>query len=122
MSKQLEPTKVSDALRSRMEHRPPRERMRAVVLLQPRSTGAGQRRRLSREERRKLAEAHIEWFTARLPEIDRILNETGGRRLAERPDALGSLPVETNPDGILALSASDAVKAILEDQPVQLVS
>ena len=56
-----------------------------------------------------------------MPEIDRILGETGGMRLAEHPDALGSLPVETNPDGILALSASDAVKAILEDQPVQLV-
>jgi hypothetical protein len=40
-----------------------------------------------------------------LPEIDRIVGETGGRRLAEHPDTLGSLPIETNPDGILALSA-----------------
>jgi hypothetical protein len=46
----------------------------------------------------------------------------GAKRLAEHPDALGSLPVETSPDEILALSASDAVKAIHEDQPVQLVS
>jgi hypothetical protein len=122
MATQSEHTKVSDALRSRMEHRPPRERMRAVVLLQPQTTGTGQSRRLSGETRRKLAEAHRQWFATRLPEIDRILNETGGKRLAEHPDALGSLPVETNLDGIRALSASDAVKAILEDQAVQLVS
>ena len=122
MTKQFEEEKVSDALRSRMEHRPPRERMQAIVLLQPRTTETGQSRRLSGDARRKLAETHRQWFAARLPEIDRILNETGGKRLAEHPDALGSLPVETNPDGILALSASDAVKAILEDQPVQLVS
>ena len=94
--------------------------MRAIVLLQPRTTGTGQSRRLSGEVRRKLAESHRQWFATRLPEIDRILDETGGKRLAEYPDTLGSLPVETNPDGILALSASDAVKAILEDQPVQL--
>ncbi|MCL4201893.1 MAG: hypothetical protein KJ000_05320 [Pirellulaceae bacterium] len=122
MTKRCEEEKVSDALRSRMEHRPPRERMRAIVLLQPQVSGTGQRRRLSGEDRRNLAEAHRQWFATRMPEIDRILGETGGTRLADQPDALGSLPVETNPDGIMALSASDAVKAILEDQPVQLVS
>jgi hypothetical protein len=115
-------TKVSEALRSRLEQRKPRDRVRAIVLLQRQSTGAGRARRLSREDRRRLTEEHRQAFAAWLPEIDRILSETGGRRLAEQPDSLGSLLVETSPEGVLALSASEAVKAILEDQPVKLVS
>ena len=114
-------TKVSDTLRSRLEARDPMDRVRAIVLLELAGTRTGRQRRLSGEDRRRLAEEHRQAFASWLPEIDRILSETGGKRLAEHPDAVGSLLVETCPAGIVALSQSEAVKAILEDQPVKLV-
>jgi hypothetical protein len=57
-----------------------------------------------------------------LAEIDRPLTHFGGKRLALGVNALGSVPVESTPDGITALASLDSVKAILEDQPISLLS
>ena len=54
--------------------------------------------------------------------ISGVLELHGGRCLADAPDALGAVPVETTVAGIKALAASKHVKAILEDQPVSLPS
>jgi hypothetical protein len=45
-----------------------------------------------------------------------LLMRIGGHWLADEPDALGSIGVETTPAGLLALADSEYVKAILEDQ------
>ena len=55
-----------------------------------------------------------------LTDIDAILKRHDGRRLARRPNALGSVPVETTAAGIKALASSRWVQAILEDQPISL--
>jgi hypothetical protein len=55
---------------------------------------------------------------AALPDIDRILEVYGGKRLSEDVDALGSLTVETTAEGVRALADSEHVKAVLEDQPI----
>jgi len=59
--------------------------------------------------------------SAALGEIDEILKRFNGRRLSEQPSALGTLAVETTVAGISALTESDHVKAILDDQPIALV-
>ena len=56
-----------------------------------------------------------------LPNIDGILERFDGKRLAN-VDTLGCVPIETTVAGIKALAASDHVKAILEDQPISLLS
>ncbi len=56
-----------------------------------------------------------------LRDIDRILAEHGGVRLAAGPNALGTLPVETTAQGVTALAASRWIRAIVEDQPVSRV-
>jgi hypothetical protein len=55
-----------------------------------------------------------------MTDIDSILKRHDGRRLARRPNALGSMPVETTAAGIKALASSRWVQAILEDQPIKL--
>ena len=55
-------------------------------------------------------------------EISEILETFGGRRLQGGLDTLGSLALETTPAGIKALAERPDVKAILEDQPVSLIS
>ena len=55
-----------------------------------------------------------------MDDIDEILKKHDGRRLARRPDALGSLPVETTAAGIRALARSRWVQAVFEDQPIHL--
>jgi hypothetical protein len=57
---------------------------------------------------------------AAIKDIDNILSQVDGERLAE-PNALGTVPVEAPPSGILALAASDSVAAVLEDQAISLV-
>lgn len=54
-----------------------------------------------------------------LTEIDRILDQYGGRRLA-KVSALGTVPVQVKPAGVSALAKSKFVKAVLHDQPVTL--
>ena len=51
-----------------------------------------------------------------LPDIDRILKRHQGKRLKSEIDALSAVPVITTPAGIDALTASEHVKAIFEDQ------
>ena len=70
----------------------------------------------TRAERQELAQAVRALTESALPEIDLILAPTAGKRLSDRPNALGAIPVETTPEGIHALAASSRVKTILEDQ------
>jgi sorbitol-specific phosphotransferase system component IIA len=80
---------------------------------------AGERR--SRDERAAVIAQMRSRASQALKEIDAILARFDGRRLSEAPSALGTIAVESTPAGIAALSESDRVKAILQDQPVSRV-
>ncbi len=111
------PSKISTGFAARLERLKPGQRVRAIVLLRVSDGRARGRRQSEAERHAAVGEVHKEAASA-LPEIDRILANTQGRRLAGQPDALGAVPVETTADGIRALASSDLVQAILEDQPI----
>jgi hypothetical protein len=110
--------KISREFRVRLGRLKPRDKVRAIVMLRAEDHGAPRARRPSRAERQARAEL-ISWSAeAALPEIDQILERFDGHRLAEHPNALGAVPVETTADGVIALARADCVKTILEDQTV----
>ena len=51
-------------------------------------------------------------------EVDGVLGRFDGKRLGDGVTALGTVLVEATPAGILALSESQHVDAVLEDQPL----
>ncbi len=115
--------KISREFATRLEHLSPRDKVRAVVLLNtPNGANKTATRRLSRAERKAAAEARRKSAEHALPDIDKIIQEFGGQRLEPRPSALGSVHVETTPAGVKALAASKHVKAVLEDQRVSLTT
>jgi hypothetical protein len=103
--------KLSPPFKARLSRLGDKAKVRAIVLLRTDAVPPG----AAREEavRAVRQSAH-----RRLVDIDAILERYGGRRLAEAPDALGSVPVEATAQGILALAASEQVRAVLEDQAV----
>ena len=114
--------KISSAFSARLARLTPSERLRAVVLLRkPEPGGKSSGVRRSREERQTAISIMRSSASAALGEIDEILKRFNGRRLSEQPSALGTLAVETTVAGISALTESDHVKAILDDQPIALV-
>jgi len=90
------------------------------VLLRTSGTGSRTSARQNRDDRKAAVQAARESAERALTAIDGILKEYEGRRLARRPNALGSMPVETTAAGIKALASSRWVQAILEDQPIHL--
>jgi len=60
--------------------------------------------------------------TKLLEELDRILGQHEGKRLAESPNALGCVPIEATREGVLAVAESELVEAVLEDQPISALS
>ena len=65
--------------------------------------------RQSRAERKAAIEAVRTSAEQALGDIDHTLQRFGGARLAARPDALGSIPIETTVAGIQALVGSERV-------------
>lgn len=107
--------KISPEFEQRLETREPDSTVQVLLLIalpfdEPVSS--------PKARRRNVQEAIRNTAAVMLPEIDRVLTHFGGRRLADRVDALGSLPVETTPDGIKALADISGVRAILENQAV----
>lgn len=117
----MQTAKISDQFSARLDQLRPRQKVRAIVMLD-----AGQPAPASRREarvRRGMAVAAVrDAAEAALPDLDRILERHQGRRLADHADALGCVPVEATADGISALAQSEHVKAILEDQPISLLA
>jgi len=114
--------KISPQFAARLSRLRPQERVRAVVLLRTAPSGNIRAGRQSGRTRKAAIEAVRKSTTPALPDIDKVLKRHDGQRLATQPDALGTIPVETTPAGISALAASEHVKAILEDQPISLLS
>ena len=113
------PGKVSPGLASQLERLRPGEKVRVVVMLRTPAAGSG-RRRTSSADRDAAVEAVKESARNALVEVDDILERFGGRRLADSPDALGSVPIKATAPAIYALARSRKVKAIMEDQSIRL--
>ena len=112
--------KISAGFAARLKRLGPRDKVHTIVLLRTGDVAAPPAKRQSQEERDAAIEAMRSSAGQAMAEIDDILERTDGQRFAEAPDALGSIPVEATADGIQALASSDWVKAIIEDQPIQL--
>ena len=114
-------SKISPEFLARLNGLKGRQKVRAIVLL--RTAGAKKKRgqRQTPAERRKAVAAVRRSAATALPEIDRLLGQFDGKRLADGVDALGASPVETTAEGVNALAALDQVKVIVEDQPVSLL-
>ncbi len=110
--------KISPEFVARLDRLGPRQKVRAIVLLHARGAEKSGGQRQSRAQRKAAIEAMHKSAERALGDIDEILTRCGGQRLAESPDALGSIPVETTAAGVNALAASEWVKAILEDQVI----
>ncbi len=115
------PGKISPLFAARLSALAAEEKVHAVLLLKIALDGRRRGRRLLPGERRARVSAVRSEADNALGAIDEILERHGGERLAERANALGSLPVETTSSGILALAESWHVKAILEDQEISLL-
>jgi len=114
-------SKISREFSRRLDRLKPRDRVRAIVMLRADGNGGGGAggRRPSSADRRDTAEKISQAAEAALPEIDQILERYDGRRMAEHPNAIGAIPVETTVGGVIALADADCVKTILEDQNIQ---
>lgn len=112
--------KISPEFASRLDRLEPREKVQAIVLLRTAEIDSSSSRHQNRTERAATVEAMQHAAEQALANVDGILERHHGQRLAESPDALGSVPVETTAAGIKALASSRWVKAVLEDQSIQL--
>jgi hypothetical protein len=117
---QAKETKISNEFAARLRHFGPKEKVYAIVLLRTPGVKGACGKRQGRTERQETVDAVRGSAERALDDIDGILDRFQGRRLADSPDALGSIPVETTPAGIEALASSNWVKAILEDQSIHL--
>ena len=120
MTRKSEKPKISPGFSARLKRLGPREKVHAIVLLRAGEAGEPAARRQSAAEREAAVEASRRSAGRALAELDDILDRFDGQRFAEEPDALGSVPIEATAAGIEALASSDWVKAIIEDQPIQL--
>lgn len=114
--------KISREFSARLEELGPRQKVRAILMLDPGSSKPPLKMTRLRSSRQAAIAATREAAESSLPDIDQILQRFSGRRLAPHVDALGCIPVETTAAGIAALASSKHVKAILEDQPVSLLA
>lgn len=119
-SSELQPPKISREFSARLARLPPRQKVRAIIMLRTEDAGAPMGKRQSPVERKATTERIRQSAETVLPAIDHILDRFGGRRLANHVNALGSIPVETTSAGIHELADSEHVKAILEDQSISL--
>ena len=114
--------KISPAVLARLTRLGPKQRLRAIIVLDtPEPTTGSSGRRPSRGERQAVIDEIRKRASQALKDIDDILTRFSGKRLSEYPTALGTIAVESTPAGIAALSESNYVKAILQDQPVSRV-
>jgi hypothetical protein len=114
-------SKISPEFRTRLSRLGSKQKIRVILILQIKDTGGASSREHSPVSRQSAVEAIRKSAEPALVDIDDILKDFDGERLAAQIDALGSVPVETTPAGIAALAASKHVKTILEDQSISLI-
>jgi hypothetical protein len=89
--------KISPQFDRRLRSLRPADRVQAILLLDVPSRGRRAGARTTAIERDAIGGEIATAGDAAVPEIDRILRDHGGRRLADAVNVLGSLPVETTP-------------------------
>jgi hypothetical protein len=115
-------SKISTAFGARLEDMNQQQKVHAIVMLRLGDTEVTLGRRQSPAECQAVIHAMRKSTEPALVEIDCVLKQFGGKRLASSVNALGAVAVETTPEGITTLATLDSVKAILEDQPISLFS
>ncbi|MFQ5794053.1 MAG: hypothetical protein ACE5JP_03265 [Candidatus Bipolaricaulia bacterium] len=115
--KNLQKAKISPAFEVRLNRLDPQQEVRAIVLLRIHDSREASSKSRSHGRQEKI-EAIRKSAKEALNDVYGILKRHGGECLAESPDALGSIPIETTVAGIKELATSEHVKAILEDQPI----
>jgi hypothetical protein len=113
--------KISPEFARRLARLAPDAMARAIVMLNTGPAPAVTPGRPPKAERKRIAEAIQAAGMAPVEEVDRLLERSGGRRLAPGPDLFGSIPVEAPAAALLALAGSEHVRALLEDQPISLM-
>ena len=114
--------KISNEFAARLDQLEPGETIRAVILLEVKSSEKPVVRGLQSDTQRKAAvDRVLQAAENALKDIDDIIDGFKGRRLDKHPTALGSVLVETTAAGVYALAESTKVKAIIEDQGVSLI-
>jgi flagellar motor switch protein FliM len=108
--------KISREFAARLERLKPDDQVRAIVMLNTGTTQVGSKIRPTKKARRATVKKSRQTVAGALPDIDRILKRHHGKRLKSQLDALSAVPVVTTPAGIDALTVSEYVRAILEDQ------
>lgn len=110
--------KISTQFRGRLRSLKPNQQVRAVLMLKTGNPAPKRNTRNSSRERSRILKSNRKSFEIAMVDIDRILERYKGRRLVEHPNSLGAIPVEVSPKGIIALTDSNYVKVILEDQTI----
>jgi hypothetical protein len=108
--------KISPGFAARLKQLGPEDEVRAIVMLRTSTAKRKLDTRPTKKARRAALKSTRDAVTVVLPVIDRILKRHHGKRLKSDIDALGAVPVITTPTGIDALTGSEHVKAIIEDQ------
>jgi hypothetical protein len=116
-------SKISEAFAARLARLEPDEPVRAIVLA-TRSHRARDAYDAQDTCHKDMGEAEsaqgavADFVEDPFEQVDRCLSTSGGRRLTQRPNALGHIVVETTPRGIAALCGLSVVRVIFEDQPI----
>lgn len=112
------PNKISPEFAARLTQLEPQEKVRVIVLLELKEAENNTGKRQSRSERKATIKALQKSTEQSLENIEPIVKHFKGYLLSQRPDLLGSIPIEIAAAGIDALAESNAVKAVIEDQEV----
>jgi len=108
--------KISPMFAARLKELKPQDKVRAIIMLDTQKADSTPGKRPTKTARKTTLKKTRNSVAKILPVIDRILRQHRGRRLKSEIDALSAVPVITTPAGIDALTNSEHVKAIIEDQ------
>ncbi len=118
MYHQFNHNKISSEFANRLSHLQPQQKVRVVVMLQLGNAGKNCGHRQSPDERKAAMKAMRNSGKQALGYIRKIIQDFGGKQLAESPNVLGTIPIEISAAGVNALAESDVVKAVMEDQQI----
>ena len=113
--------KISPVFSAKLSGLRPEEKVVAILVLGVKGSGRKSGPRQSGAQRKIAVDAARKSAEDAFPDIDDVLARSGGRRLADQPNALGTIPVETTTTGLRRLALLEQVTAILEDQPLTLL-
>ena len=114
--KEYNEEKISPVFAARLKGLKPREKVRAIVMLDTGAPARDLKKRPTKTARQAVLKKTRQYVAEILPDIDHILKQHRGKRLKSEIDALSAVPVITTAAGINALISSEHVKAIIEDQ------